>query len=592
MPKLLLGLSLLLLSSLLAFSAEFPTPHLPLLALLSRAFAAPGSVLVVVLPATLAAVRYLAPSAGSAAVGGTLAAAALTLAPVTAGVTSWALYLSLGAAGAAAVASALETGYGAPAVSAARRAWALISGLRWTSFLAAAAAAHLSLAVALAFTFFGAQPHVQDSVAQLFHAKILAAGAVAAPAPPVPEAFEYSHLVLREGRWFSLYHVAQPLLLSLALRCAAVPLANPLIGVAGLLGLAHLARSVAGEGVARLAVLLALLSPWWLLMHAELMNHPAALAALTWALVLFVKSGRQGSLLWAIGSGLLFGAAFLVRAYTPLLVGAALLAFAAVRFRRGERRWLLACVLIALAALPAVLLQMRVNQLTTGDPWLPAYVAKFGGGHAPGFHQPPWGPPHTPLLGLRNVLADLNALNRWVLGLSVPLVLLAAGVRRGHLRPAWLATVPLALLAGHFAYWYVDFCFGPRFLFEALPCLLILAACALRELWRAAPARVALLGLAALVFAPAVWLGFRQNYGKAFYGVDDRAASAVATAVPSDALVFIADDYGGYVWRNDPWLREGPVFVRDLGAANARARAAFPARRAFRVEGGRLVPLR
>jgi hypothetical protein len=655
------GAVLLALSALFTRWAESSDAQPVWVERLLRPFTPPGRILLLTLPAMLAAWRYLAPPPGrareamhggrvlAAARGGQSTAgarpiprailsraapwagpaiAALSLTPVVAGITSWAAYLALGTAGVVALAAALEPWGGERAHRLAAGAIRLLARPRWPLFLAAAATAHLVLTLALSAAFFGGVPHVQDSVAQLFQAKILAGGALAAPAPPVPEAFDYSHLVISSGRWYSIYHPAHPFVLSLALRLGRPGLANPLLGVAGLLGLALLARAVAGEAVARAVVLLALLSPWWLLMHAEHMNHATAGAALTWALAGFVRTGRGGSPGWAIGSGLLFGVAFLVRPYTPLLVGGALLLFALVRAvrtvrperevpaarearevragrevwagraGRGERRWLLACLLIGAGAVPGVLLQLRSNAATTGDPFLEPAVVKQGPGVVPGFHLPPWGPPHTPRLGLRNVLADSDALNRWVLGLPVPFaVLLAglagAGIARGRRhRPGWLYAVPAALLAGHFAFWYVDFCFGPRYLFEALPCLLILAGMGLRGLWRRCPARLALAGAAALLGAPFVWAGLAANYAHAYYGVDDRLAARVAAAAPDDGLVFATTDYGGFVWRNDPWLRTGPVFVHARGGAEEeRVRRAFPGRRPFRQAGGVLIPL-
>ena len=174
--------------------------------------------------------------------------------------------------------------------------------------------------------------------------------------------------------------------------------------------------------------------------------------------------------------------------------------------------------------------------------------------------------------------------------MPVPLVLLAIGFRRKEPLPGWVWGVPAALLIGHFTYWYVDFCFGPRFVFEALPCVAIITAVALRELWSRAPRRLALASLLALLAAPGIWLGFYRNYGRAFYDVDDRASRIIAAAAPKDAIVFVPSErYGGYVWRNDPWLRRGAIYVRDRGARNAEVIAAFPSRTPFRAEGDRLT---
>ena len=561
----LAGALLLILGSLFAYSAEFPVDRIAILGKIAAAFPAVPiaflfspvvTVAVVTVPALLLCGRFLRQDRLAIAV----ALGALTLTPVIPGVTSWALYAACSMTGA--VLLARSTGFEVR-----------LPVIPWRTFLGIAVAIHLALTIAIAFGFFGGVPHVMDSVAQRFHAKIFAGGAAAAPAPPVPDAFAYDHLIIENGRWYSEYFPAHVFLESLFVRAGIAPLANPVIGVIGLFGVAALARRVAGEQIARVAVVLLLISPWWLLMHSEAMNHVTACAAITWALVLFIA----GSPAAALGSGLLFGVAFLVRPFTAVLAGAAMAIYA---IAQKDRRWWLCTAAAAVGALPCVLIMFAFNRLTTGAPLVTAVALKWGPGYGPGFHMTPSGVRHTPVLGLRNVLADLNAVNRWLLGIAVPPVVLLARSRR-----SWLWLVPAALLVGHFAFWYVDFCFGPRYVFEALPCLMILTALALREVWSPQVARLALLSLLAV---PGIWFGIYQNYGHAFYGVDDRAARKAIESVTDDALVFVPpDQYGAYVWRNDPWLKHGPVYARDRGAANAEVIKAFPGRRVMVVKSPR-----
>lgn len=82
-----------------------------------------------------------------------------------------------------------------------------------------------------------------------------------------------------------------------------------------------------------------------------------------------------------------------------------------------------------------------------------------------------------------------------------------------------------------------------------------------------------------------------MNYGRAFSGVDDAVSNRVAKAAPRDGIVFVTTDYGGFVWRNDPWPKEGPIFVRDRGAKNGEVLRSLPGRRAFRQDGERIVSM-
>jgi Dolichyl-phosphate-mannose-protein mannosyltransferase len=592
-PLAIAAVGLFALAAAFAQSAELPEPSPKALAELAALSWPRWRAFLALVPAVLAGTCALIAPVGWKEwlrVGLFSLAAALTALPVVAFVTHHALYFALGTLGAAGAAAALPDGWRSSISERARRVVQGTSSVPFGAFLLAACTAHLVLTLTISSLAFDRVPHVQDSVAQLFHAKILLRGAASAPAPPVPEAFEYSHLVISD-RWYSIYPPAQPVLLSFFLGLGVPSLANPALGILGLLGIALLARDLYGDGVSRVAVFVCLLSPYWLLMHSEYMNHALANAALIWAVLAFVRVGRGERLTWALLSGTLFGIAFLVRPFTPVLVGAALVVFSLLRARR-EPRWLVACGGIVLAALPAVGLELLFNRATTGHPFLSAYVQKFGPGTLPGFHQPPWGPPHTPWLGLRNVLADFNALNRWMTGLLVPWSALLCGLAIEATEGlALICLVPGALLAGHFAYWYVDFCFGPRFLFEAMPYFAVLTALSLRALYRRRPDRVTIFVLLALLGAPFAWSGFLANYAHGFWGVDSKAAAKVARAAPSDSLVFVTSNYGGFVWRNDPWLKDGPVFIRDRGAKNEAVIRIFPNRRPFRQIGDRLEAL-
>ena len=86
-----------------------------------------------------------------------------------------------------------------------------------------------------------------------------------------------------------------------------------------------------------------------------------------------------------------------------------------------------------------------------------------------------------------------------------------------------------------------------------------------------------------------------ENY-RGYNFVSGAGQRTVAAAVETPALVFVAAgaanwwEYGAFFSGNTPWL-DGPiVYARDLGATeNARLRAAFPERRAYRWTGSELI---
>src|SRR5207244_12049370 len=142
----------------------------------------PLSVALVTVPALWAAMLYVAPEAGRRKVL-LLLLGAVCLTPVVYSVTSWALYFSCGMLGVVLVARSLEPDFGESLANAVARASAWVAGTPWRNFLLTIAIVHLALTIVISFSFFGAGPHVMDSVAQLFHAKILARRYASAPAP-------------------------------------------------------------------------------------------------------------------------------------------------------------------------------------------------------------------------------------------------------------------------------------------------------------------------------------------------------------------------------------------------------------------------
>ena len=64
----------------------------------------------------------------------------------------------------------------------------------------------------IAYAVLNHIPHVQDSIAQLFHAKIFAMGKLTAPLPPHKEFFDFMFMI-NDGRWYSQYPPGHSLLL-------------------------------------------------------------------------------------------------------------------------------------------------------------------------------------------------------------------------------------------------------------------------------------------------------------------------------------------------------------------------------------------
>lgn len=333
------------------------------------------------------------------------------------------------------------------------------------------------LVVASRLVFEG-HPLSIDSIVQLFQAKILAAGSMAAPAPPPGGFFATQHMLVNETGWSAQYPPGPAVLLSVG-ELFGAPWAVPiLLSLGTALLLIRFTRRVYGDRTAFLCTLILPLAPFFWVMGASYMNHVPSLFFLALLLNLYDAWEKSGSPGLAAASGLALGGAFLARPLTAAAVALPLIAFQLVRAR--QRRVWLGALAGALGFALAASVYLFFNWQTTGEALLPGYLALWGESHGLGFHVSPWGDLHTPLTGLRNELVDLSLLNAFLFEWPIP-SLLPIGIlfACGWASERWdrrlligLAAIPAAYLF----YWHRDGYLGPRFLYSTLVFVIPLSA--------------------------------------------------------------------------------------------------------------------
>jgi len=355
----------------------------------------------------------------------------------------------------------------------------------------------------LSGVLFSHNPHLVDSIAQLFQARIIGKGSLTAPAPHEMEFFGASHLVEHNGRWFSQYPPGHPALLTLGLLVGVPWIVNPLFSAGTLLLVYAIARRLLGEGSAKLAALLYLFSPFVLFMSASYMNHVTTGFFLALAMYAALRVDGAKGAGWPLTLGLALGAAATIRPLESAVWAGALGLWILVR--RGWRAAFIAggACLIGVAAL------FTYNDLTTGHPLRFGYTLLWGPGHGLGFHSDPWGEPFTPVKSFANTALDLQRLNVFLFGWPFPSLIflfaalaLAAADRRSRESSALLAALLLAAPVAYFFYWHRDNYLGPRFLYPSLIPALLLTVSGIAGLdarvgrWRSAFRLTLLAGLA------------------------------------------------------------------------------------------------
>lgn len=484
------------------------------------------------------------------------------------------------------------------------------------------------LTVAICLIVLKGIPHVQDEVAYIFQGRIFALGRSWVPVPPGPEFFQNAYIQMFDGRWFAKYPPGYSLLLAPALWAGLPWLVNPLSAGVSLALIYACGLRMFGRRVATWAVLLGLVSPWVLFMSASYMSHPTTMMWAALFLYALVRMrdlegrgrrsplGARGPLLWPLIAGFAIGMAFITREWTALGIGVGAAVWAVGHMASaGENRLRLLgrYALVVVGFTPPLLFLLYENRQLTGD-WLNFAQGLVGSYDTPGFgpgHGDAQG--HTPALGVYNALVYLRTLATVFDGWPAPLALapLALGLfawvgEKSKRYLGWDALLWLCwagLVGAYFLWWSSTTIYGPRYWYEGMPFLLLIAGRGLDLLGRVAGAGLSSARAAAQVrwLAPGVLFALFTLYNLAqtlpyqvslYTDYNDISATAIRNAENANlrnALVFVQlhparpnRDFGKVFFAEDPLLRGDVVFARDLGAEKNRSLlAAFPGRTAY-----------
>lgn len=324
---------------------------------------------------------------------------------------------------------------------------------------------------------FHGRPHLVDSIAQLFQARIFASGNLTAAAPALPEFFATQQMLIDGSNWYAQYPPGHAALLAVGYALGGAWLIPVLLSVGTAFFLYLFAVRAYDRTTAVVTLVLTLVCPFFLFMGASFMNHVSALFFIALFLYLFASWEANGSPTWAVLAGVALGGAFLSRPLTAVAVGAV---FAIVAVRVGPSVSWRSRIAAVAAFLGIASLYLLYNAATTGDPFVAGYLKLWGSDHGLGFHATPWGRLHTPLSGLSNELLDLSLLNLVLFEWPLPALLpIGVGFAAGWLSNTWdrrLLAAFLVIPAAYFFYWHRDAFLGPRFLYAGLAMLLPLTA--------------------------------------------------------------------------------------------------------------------
>lgn len=440
-----------------------------------------------------------------------------------------------------------------------------------------------------------------DEAAQLFQAKIFAAGELSAPMPSVsdPERFFPSrHLIMEDGKWFCQYTPTHSIFLVPFVWFNISFLLGPLEGLLSFLGLFLLVRLWTNDRLAKLTVLLLLLSPFFLIMTSTHMAHNSNLMLVTWSLYFLSIFWKNDRYVYSLASGFLLGLAVTTKPYPIVVWGVFITVIMVFQGRRGFK----ALTGLALGSILPVAGMLALNSYYTGDPFKTPYQISRAGRLIGFGSNKTWYPvygdyDHTVWrgikLGIRQIAAGATTLFGWPLLSLVPLTA-SIGMMRKDRRILWLSLPLPAMFILLLPHSWAAVIYGPRHYFTFLPVILFLSVMGLMFIFRSAACRwgergrnfaflalAGLFGITVLLYLPEE---IRAKSGP-WLLIDGKTWDVVGETVDTPAVVFMEASDHGYpnifsgMNYTSPFLDDEIIFcTHQTPGEDCELMAAFPDR--------------
>ncbi len=435
-------------------------------------------------------------------------------------------------------------------------------------------------------------PIADDIYAVMMQAKTFALGKLTVPAPPIPEAFSHPRFVVTRGIWISQYPPGWALLLTPFAWLDLPFWLAPAFFCGGILILFwRIVRRRLEPPLAIITLITLASSPFFVLNASTLYSHaPTAFFGLA-AVEAVLTKRAGGGWAWALLAGAMLGAMGLIRPFNAALfvvvLGAALLADW-VRARNWQELATIAA--FGLGGVPFAVALLGYHFAVTGSPFttIPEWLGR----------SEPLG-----IFNVKTVLLTIHRIGSLMLMTSSLLVTAGAIVPflLGFARRLDFTDLIFPVTVGAFLFYAgsggIHQSYGPRYLFEAFPYLVLSLGVGVSLLGRHQPAvRAALTAhLVVQIAGLASWLTFERAAIKALsepYRLAQQAKLGNALVILQTCPDAYRKCYISDLTRNGlDVTRPQVVYAVDPGDGGAQLRAVFPDRRFWVYRNGALKPL-
>lgn len=440
-------------------------------------------------------------------------------------------------------------------------------------------------------------PNSADEFAYLFQADMFAAGKLWERAHDLPDFFHNNHLIQFEGIRLSRFPPGWPLLLSQAIEIGMEPsLVNPILALITLTVIYFFARRYYGDLVAIWTLLITAFSSYYIFNAASFFSHTSCLLVT----VLFVFSLRlydeKNSLLYGVLAGFFLGFALIIRYYTAVLVFLPFLVWTVAYYRFRAIRLF---ALMGLGGLPCLLYLLWYNYSITGHAFIPVTVWAYP------LEQLGFVKGHSLLKGVEHWVRWILMFFYWA-GPGLIVLYFVFLARKASMPSKRLMNVEdymfLSLFIGYFFYYEIGGNqYGPRFMFEAFPFVVLFVVRKVLEMRERVAMAVLVAGLVyAIVRFP--FISYREedivDQRQDVYDLvkEENIDNAVVliTAPTSPIRPMPADD----LTRNDRLFANEVLYALELPRALDQLMEYYPERSFYRYvkdnnqKHGRLVRIR
>lgn len=412
--------------------------------------------------------------------------------------------------------------------------------------------------------------HVADETSYLFQGKILASGNLWFSPPAVPEAFAVDHIMMIHSKWCSVYPIGWPLLLSIGWIIGSPWIINPIVTGIAALGVYRLAIRLYDRDTARIACTLFCVSPFVLMTGSGSMSHMAALCASTWSVAELVAAFQSQKKKHYILAGLFAGFALITRPFTALFLLVPAFLWSLIQQRHRS--------LVSLVGfIPVAVVGAIYNWTLFGNLIAAGYI------YDPTYHAVNFSARYL----LQNISWYFFRLNDSIWQWPWPdlLIFVPLLIYRPKFKFEWLLLLcSFTLLAAYLGFSWKDVVYGgPRYIFEIVGFLSVIAAHSVRVLIQRLPNRTLQIFFAVpILLLPLERLPVQlREHSQIYHGQSIQFVKILEqTPVGKNALILLSGDL--YTLRTFFFLNALPpsmgnrVFVHDIPEKRNEILAAYP----------------